>query len=89
MLGLTYIGVSSHSFRFAIPSCLKSTRGKEDYSSLTPHHDVRLLNAHVLSKLKCDNKVKVTLNPNLFKPPKYVHDYFYYTIIANEWTHPK
>lgn len=56
---------------------------------MAPHPDVKLLSAKVLSKVKCDNTVKVFHNYNLFKPPQNVREYFYYTEINSEWANRK
>lgn len=42
-----------------------------------------------LSDLKSDKSEKVNSNHNLFKPPKYGSEIFYYTEIPNEWLSAK
>lgn len=56
---------------------------------MTPHPQIRSINASVLSKVKCDNSIKISYDFNLFKPPQNVNDYFYYTKVNSEWANQK
>jgi hypothetical protein len=38
-----------------------------------------------LSESISDKKKRAILNHNLFKPPKFVHDFHYYTEVEKEW----